>query len=89
MSGCEGRCGPGLEKGEGGGKGQQRPKLALGPFGRYVAALLPGGFVALELTLTPEDSIRQACSTITSVRDSLYCLFVLEYPDIVTRSFMR
>jgi hypothetical protein len=42
-----------LEKGEGGGKGQQqRPKLALSPLGRYVAALLPGGFVALELTLT-------------------------------------
>lgn len=63
MSGYEGSCGPGLEKGEGGGKGQQRPKLALGLFGRYVAALLPGGFVASELTLTPEVSVRQGCST--------------------------
>ena len=83
-----------MEKGEGGGKGQQRPELALGPFGRYVAALLPGGFVALELTLTPEVSIRQGCSTTTnlliSLQDAvLYCLFVLEYPDIITRIFMR
>lgn len=67
MSGCKERRGPGLEKGEGGGKGQQGPKLALGPFGRYVAALLPGGFVALELAWTPEVSIRQGCSTATNL----------------------
>lgn len=33
-------------------KGSCDPRLALVLFGRYVAALLPGGFVARELTLT-------------------------------------